>query len=154
MRSRRQRQQTHSGQDSPRQLQLQRSAEETPEPSPVPALLEAESVLDQGLFDGQVEQRLEEPRGRDHDQIGIGLRRRRSPKSACAAGASASRHTPARTPPASFNSSARPKRRRSRPQSPRSWKRNPYLTRASSMVRSSSVWKNPVAAITIRSASA
>ena len=69
MRSRRQRQQTHARQESTRQLQLQRSTEETPEPAPVRALLEAESVLDQGLFDGQVEQRLEEPRGRDHDRV-------------------------------------------------------------------------------------
>jgi hypothetical protein len=65
----RQREQADAGQDPARELDLKRSAEQPAQPPPVRSLLEAEAVLDEGLLDRQVEQRLEEPGRRDDDRV-------------------------------------------------------------------------------------
>src|SRR5207248_7540747 len=69
VRGRREGEQTRTGEESAGQLDLQRPAEEAPQPSPVLTLLEAEAVFDEGLLDREVEQRLEEPRRRDHEGV-------------------------------------------------------------------------------------
>ena len=69
MRGRGDGEQARPGEQSAGQLDLQRAAEEAPQPPPVRTLLEAEAVLDERLLDREVQQRLEEPRRRDHDGV-------------------------------------------------------------------------------------
>jgi hypothetical protein len=76
IRGRSQCKQAQAGHHPSDELQLQRPAEQSPQPPPVLPLLEAESILDERLLDRQVEHRLEEPGGRDDDCVQTELVRR------------------------------------------------------------------------------
>ena len=80
--------------------------------------------------------------------ISIGTNTPPDPQRAFANGASATSATAASRPPSSLNPSASSNRRRSLPQRSDCVYRKPYLTRASSIVRSRSTWKKVDAEMT------
>ena len=64
LRQGRERQQREPGEDAAGELELERAAEEPAQPAPLLCRRVAEAVLRQRVLDRQVEQRLEESRGR------------------------------------------------------------------------------------------